>query len=125
MDRQAIINQLKWSLQSLSIEAECQLTSFPDFVVVTDELLLEFDTWYITAIGNYPDFFSDEQIKILKDIYLFMDNLPPQNMGTTIEEELKSLPFWKDLRILAKEALKKFDWTSETPPHDRTTYIRG
>src|SRR5687767_12521474 len=115
MDRQAIINQLKFSIQALSLEADGQLACFPDFVVVTDELLLEFDNWYKTATGNYPDFFSDEQIKILKEISCFTENLPTEDTSATIEEELRSSSFWKELRILAKEALKKFNWTSEIP----------
>lgn len=123
MERSAIINQLKWSLQALSLKAEEQLISFPDFVVVTDELLLEFDNWYKTAIRNYPDFFTDEKIRVLNEINLFTDNLPKENLEMTIEDELKSSPFWEELRILAKEALKKFNWTSEIPPNDRTTYV--
>jgi hypothetical protein len=92
---------------------------------VTDELLLEFDNWYKTATGNYPDFFSDEQINILKDINSFIDGLPQEDLSLSIAKELKTYPFWQELRILAKDALKKFNWDSEIPPNDRVTYVRG
>lgn len=125
MNRESIINQLKWSIQTLALEADDQLASFPDFVVVTDELLLEYDNWYRAAIGNYPDFFSDEQLKILKEIDLFIDELPQEDLNVSIADELRTYPFWKELRILAREALLKFNWTSERPPSDRSTYVRG
>ncbi|WP_341902875.1 hypothetical protein [Fluviicola taffensis] len=125
MNKQSVVDQLKWSIQTLSSEADDQLASFPDFVVVTDELLLEFDNWYRVAIGNYPDIFSDEQLKILKDIDLFIDNLPQEDLSISIADELKTHPFWKELRILAREALQKFGWDSDPPPHDRSTYVRG
>lgn len=116
MDRQSIINQLKWSIQKLSLEADDQLASFPDFVIVTDELLLEYDDWYNVAIKNYPDFFSDEQINILKKINLFIEELPKEDLNLSVVDELRTYQFWKDLRMLAREALQKFNWTSETPP---------
>jgi hypothetical protein len=125
MDRESIINQLKWSIQTLFLESDGQIASFPDFVVVTDELLLEYDNWSKVATGNYPDFFSDEQIKILKKIDSFIEELPPEELNLSIADELKIYPFWKDLRILAREALQKFNWSPETPPYHRSTYVQG
>lgn len=125
MNKQSVIDQLKWSIQALALEADDQLASFPDFVVVTDELLLEFDNWYHVAIGNYPDFFSEEQLKILKEIDSFMDKLPQEDLNISIADELKTYSFWKELRILAQDALQKFNWDSDPPPYDRSTYLQG
>ncbi len=125
MNRESVINQLKWSIQTLSLDADDQLASFPDFVVVSDELLLEYDNWYRTAIGNYLDFFSDEQLRILKEIDSFIEELPLEDLNVSIADELRTYPFWKELRILAREALQKFNWTSERPPYDRSIYVQG
>lgn len=125
MNKQSVIDQLKWSIQALSLEADDQLASFPDFVVVTDELLLEYDNWYHAAIGNYPDFFSREQLNILNEINSFIDKLPPEDLNVSIEDELRTYPFWEELRILTRKALQKFNWTSELPPYDRSTYLLG
>ncbi len=116
MDRQSVINQLRWSIQTLALEADGQLASFPDFAVVTDELLLEYDNWYNVATKNYPDFFSDEQIKILREINSFIEELPEEDLNLSIADELKTYQFWEDLRMLASQALQKFNWTSEIPP---------
>ena len=125
MDKQSVINQLKWSIQTLSLEADGQLASFPEFVVVTDELLLEYDNWYNVSTGNYPDFFSGEQIKILKRISSFIEELPQEDLNLSIADELRTCQFWKDLRLLAREALHEFNWASEAPPPNRSIYVRG
>lgn len=122
---QTTINQLKYAIQALSLEAEGQLASFPEYVVVTDELLLEFDHWKNAAVANYPNYFSQEQLKALNDIDLFLDKYEPDNLTMPIAEELKTSSFWKELRVLAKEALAKFNWTSELPPDNRVTYIKA
>ena len=123
MDKQTVINQLKYAIQALSLEADDQLKSFPEFVVVTDELLLEYDNWYNVSTRNYPDCFSDDQIKVLKRISSFFEELPQEDFKLSIAEELETVQFWTDLRSLARDALQKFNWTSEIPPHNRSTYI--
>ena len=56
LTEEATINQLKFAIQALSLEAEGQLAAFPEFVMVTDELLLEFDNWKNAAVANYPNY---------------------------------------------------------------------
>lgn len=119
------INQLKYAIQALSLEAEGQLASFPEYVVVTDELLLEFHNWRNTAITNYPEYFSPEQLGILNDIDVLTNRYELGNSNRSIAEELKIFSFWKELRALAKEALVKFNWISKIPPNDRATYIKA
>ena len=116
LTEEATINQLKFAIQALSLEAEGQLAAFPEFVMVTDELLLEFDNWKNAAVANYPNYFSHEQLKVLNDIDTFLDKYELDDPNMPIAEELKTSWFWKVLRIIAKEALEKFNWTSELPP---------
>lgn len=125
MDQEQVINQLKFAIQALALEAEGQIASFPDFVVVTDELLLEYDYWYKSATGNFPEFFSEKQIEILKEISLFTDRLPPENPNESIKEELRNSVFWKEMRELSKMALTLFNWDSEMPPEGRVIYVEG
>ena len=125
LTEQETINQLKYTIQALSLEPEGQLASFPEFVVVTDELLLEFDNWKNAAVVNYPNYFSHEQLKALNDIDTFLDEYELNDSTLPVAEELKTSSFWKELRLLAKEALAKFNWTSEPPPEDRATYIKA
>lgn len=105
MDKEAIINNFNQSLINLSLEAEEQIASFPEFAVVTDELLLDFDHFYTVLKGNYNDFFSDQQIKILDKINLYIDKISSKDLFVSELEELKTYNFWKQLRILSREAI--------------------
>nr|WP_315220681.1 hypothetical protein [uncultured Flavobacterium sp.] len=125
MNELEIINQLKWALQALSLEAEEQISSFPEFVVVTDELLLEFDNWYDVVIKNYSDSFTTNQIEILTKIWLFTDNLPKTSIYLSEKEELLFSDFWRELRKMSSQALLMLNWTNEIPPNERATYIKG
>lgn len=125
LTEQATINQLKFAIQALSLEAEGQISSFPEFVMVTDELLLEFDNWRNAAVAKYPNYFSAEQLRILNEIDTFIKKYELDNPNMPIAEELKTSSFWSKLRLLAKEALAKFDWMSETPPDNWVTYVKA
>jgi hypothetical protein len=124
LTEEVTMNQLKFAMQALSLEPEEQFASFPEFVVVTDELLLEFDNWRNAATANYPSYFSEEQLKALNDIDTLLDKYEIDNPNMSIAEELKTSSFWKELRILAKAALVEFNWTSELPPDNWATYIK-
>jgi hypothetical protein len=49
------VKQLMWTVQALAQPAETQPHLFPPFVVVADELALEFDAWYRTVWGEVRD----------------------------------------------------------------------
>jgi len=51
--KQSILERLKHSLQALALPARSQVAYLPDFVVKTDELVLDFDHWRDCAVGNY------------------------------------------------------------------------
>jgi len=114
-----VIKQLEYSLQALSLDAEQQIVSFEDFAVVTDELVLDFDNAFGVAFGNYPSFFNEEQLESLNKIDAHIDSMPPEDMNMSIDDELRTHPYWKQMRTLAKEALVKFHWSSKMPPFNR------
>src|SRR6516225_2761064 len=53
--------QLQWAVQALAQPAEVQPTLFPSFVVVADELALEFDHWRDVADGEVGGSWSPVQ----------------------------------------------------------------
>ena len=120
MNQESTITQLKWAIQALALEAHDQINIFPDGVVVTDELLLEFDTRYQASISNYPEYFSEDQRDALFQIHLFIDNIPPEETTIRSEEALVVSTYWKELRVLATIALIEFNWTLEIPPKERS-----
>src|SRR5690606_21123265 len=124
MDKNMVINQLKWSVQALALEAKEQVSCFPSFVVVTDELLLEFDNWYNAALANFPDFFSQEQQVVLMKLNAHLDSHSIQDEFKSEIEELEQYTFWAVLRALAKDVLRIMDWEQGIPPRGRAAHIQ-
>jgi hypothetical protein len=60
-DRTWIFERPKHSLQLLACRAEIQLNNFPNFVVVADELALDFENFRDTRRGNYRTELTAEQ----------------------------------------------------------------
>lgn len=123
--KESTINQLKYAIQALALEASDQLTLFPDFAVVTDELLMDFDNWKNAAIGNYPDYFSSEQLKILDDIDAFIAKFELEDPEMPVIDELKISSFWRELRVIARNALVQFNWPNELPPYNQETFVKA
>lgn len=104
-ERQRMMMQLKESLQALAVEAKEQLLLFPDFVVKTDELVLDFDDARLCAVGNYRHAMTAAQLKILADIDAHIASPNPSGDRSVWDEAaLESHPFWKKLRELAADA---------------------
>ena len=124
MSESPLLEQLKWSLQALALPADSQLQQFPDFVVVTDELMLEFDNWSSAAAGAHT--FSTEQgaaLERLDRLFDQMSGVDAADLAT--ETALREHPRWHEVRELAQQALKTFGWSSDIPPKERLVYVRG
>ena len=63
--KQWIFERLKHSVQALALPATAQLSLLPDFVVKSDELLLDFDHWQECAVTNYGSDLTGEQLDSL------------------------------------------------------------
>ncbi|MRX41480.1 hypothetical protein GJU43_19510 [Flavobacterium sp. LC2016-23] len=109
MNKEVIINNFSRSLKNLSLEADEQIASFPNFVVVTDELLLDFNHFYEVIKENYSGLFSEEQIKVLDHINFYIDQIPSEDLSISEIDELTNYSFWKQLRILSREAILKLE----------------
>jgi len=50
--KQSILERLQHSLQALALPAPAQVAYLPDFVVKTDEMVLDFGHWQDCAVGT-------------------------------------------------------------------------
>ncbi len=124
MSPSQLLEQLKWSLQALALPADSQLQQFPDFVVITDELMLEFDNWRQAAAGAQT--FSAEQQTALERLDRLFDQMSDADAADfATEAALREHPRWQEARDLARRALETFGWSYEIPPKERLVYVRG
>ena len=52
LDRQAVLSHLEWALQALALPARDQVSLFPDSAHPADELILDFDHWYLVSLSD-------------------------------------------------------------------------
>jgi hypothetical protein len=117
-DSDPALDQLKWSLQALALPADAQLTLFPCFAVTADELALDFDHWWETAMHQHG--FTADQIATLASLdALRAEMTAEKDVSLWTDHALAQLPRWEMVREHARNALKAFHWTLETPPSDR------
>lgn len=119
-----ILERLKHSLQALALPAAAQLAHLPDFVVKTDELVLDFDHWRDCAVVNYRGEMTEAQLRSLETLDKHIEN-PSGDRTVWDESALYGHPFWAKVRRLAIEALNAFGWAQGTPPIYAHEYVPG
>ncbi len=118
--------QLQWAVQSLALPAELQRELFPAFVVVADELALDFDHWFRVAAGEIGDSWNPDQRDRLAALDSLLEAMSgPGNPELRLGEESLYQERWGEVRALALAALSAFGWPSGLPPTDRAVYVRG
>ncbi|MFO0889221.1 MAG: hypothetical protein U0790_08785 [Isosphaeraceae bacterium] len=128
-DLTGVRQQFRWLLQALAIDAEAQLSLFPDFVLKADELALDFDHWFSTARSLLAAELSEEQMEALSAIDARLEAMsrggPDFEEGLWSDAALVSSPQWAEIRSLARAALRIMGWPLEVPPSGRAVYVTG
>jgi len=124
--KQSILERLKHSLQALALPPRAQVAYLPDFVVKTDELVLDFDHWRDCAVGKYRVDMTPAQLDSLAAVEAHI--AAPNSTGDrTVWDEgaLYSHPFWGELRNLAIQSLNEFGWPQEAQPSYAHEFVPG
>jgi hypothetical protein len=129
IDRRSILNRLKWSLQALASPPDIQLSLYPDFVCVADELTLDFDNYCKAALSNYLTDFTSKSVELLNDIdkYLSKMSRGGELFSVTLwqPEGLRKDTNWEYIRVKAKSALKSHGWPIPNPGPAMDVFVPG
>lgn len=120
-----IEQQFQWAVQALAQPAEIQPQLFPSFVMVPDELALDFDNWRIAFDDRYGHVWSLEQrnaVVALDELLTMMSG--PDKPEYWISDGCLNHPVWSEVRRLAAEVLSVFRWPQDRPPPDRALYAQ-
>lgn len=118
--------QLMWEVQALAQPADMQPTLFPPFVLVADELALEFDHSRRVAEGQAGASWSPGQRAAVAALdRLLCEMSGPGNPELWLDANCLRHPCWSDVRELAQAALFAFGWLEGLPPEGRLVYIPG
>jgi len=113
--------RLKWAVQALALPANEQRDLFPSFVLVGDELALDFYECREIALKDHA--LTDDQLAALESLDATLSKMTAENNMELWEEPGVDHPRWEEVRNNAKDALKRLGWSMDTPPKDRAIYV--
>jgi hypothetical protein len=118
------LDQFKWSLQALALPADSQPGLFPPFVVVADELALDFEQSHGVISAQLRDSWSHSQREAVSALdKALLDMSGPDKPQFWTDEGCLHHPRWEEIRRLACAALSAFAWPTEPPPNNRAVYV--
>ncbi len=116
----------QWAVQALAQPADIQPTLFPSFVVVADELALEFDNWRQAFDSNSGKSWSQAQREAVSAIdQLLCEMSGPDKPELWLDEGCLNHARWSEVRQLAMKVLSAFGWSPDLPPLGRAIYVQS
>jgi hypothetical protein len=117
------LDSLKWSLQALASSPESQVALFPSYVVVADELALNFDS-ALRDVQSNRIALTAEQSEALRRLDAEIEAHSGEKWPQVwLEPNCLAHPVWSIFRSLASQALTSFGWEMEIPHHANGIYI--
>lgn len=119
------LKKFEWAVRAIAASADQQLSLFPTFVCVADELALDFEESYkgIFSDAASQDF-TPAQLQAIQALDLALEQMSGgENLKFWTDEALKTFPEWTRLRKLAQQVIAQFNWSSEPPPSGRAIYL--
>src|SRR5262245_19050749 len=107
--------QLKNVVRVAALPAYRQVESFPDGVVVADEIALDFDSHCKWALEGYkaPNLTAEQRSSLISLDALLSRMSDEHNEDLWTEDALRSLPEWDEVRDKAEKILDAFGWSIE------------
>ena len=118
------LERLEWSTRALYQPVDIQRTLYPDFVVVADELALDFDQWLSVATSH--GCFVPARLEPLLAINRKLGHMSgTHNARLWTLDALANSPEWSSIRALAGDALKDLGWPTAPPPPSPDSFIQS
>ncbi|MBQ0215642.1 hypothetical protein KAH51_19675 [Proteus vulgaris] len=115
------MKQLEWITRAFMQPSNIQISLFPDFVNVADQLAVE---WEIALDDINYELLSVEQCSTIKEFDDYMLSISgPNNVRFWSNEALASSMEWEKMRVLARKVVVSMGWATTPPPNDNAIYI--
>jgi len=117
-------DQLMWALQALAQPVTVQISLFPHYVCVADELANDFSD----ALLNLKTELNTADLEVLMELDNKLNDIGgKQNAQYWTDTALEKNEIWNEIRRLSVRILNYFNWRHDLPPlnpQDRgKTYI--
>lgn len=107
--------RLEWFCRALAQSSETQMTLFPPFEDVIDELILGFEEAYSSTINMSNTLKVEEKEAFYKISEMFSHIKDDCNKGALSNDALENSDFWSKIRLLAVNALTIINWSTSSP----------
>ena len=115
--------RLEWSVRGLAQMAELQMTLFPGFVCVADELAVDFDEQWRKFAGR-ATVFTCEQANAIAALDRKLESMSgPDHAELWTDDALRDSSEWEEVRDLAQLVIETSGWSMSPPPTDRALYV--
>jgi len=118
-----MLNKMKWSTQAIALPPAIQVTLFPTFVEVADELALGWEEAF-AELPHVEARLLPRQLQAIRRLDDYMLSISGQENGHLwTMEALTSSKEWDLLRALANALLEQMGWPKTKPPDTDALYI--
>lgn len=117
----------KWAVQALALGASVQRTLFPELASVLDELEMDQQDAQVQFMKAWDESLLQSQREAVLALDGQLDAMAGEHNAELWEvDALANAPQWQEVRVLAREVLKRFGWALEKPPEERgAIYVTG
>ncbi|MBC7771122.1 MAG: hypothetical protein H7210_01375 [Pyrinomonadaceae bacterium] len=119
MDTQ--LEGLKWVVRALAQPVRVQKSLYPSFTFPAEEMVLEFEQFFEPGSSRYTDVWSGEQylsLRALDEKFAALSGSKGEELW--LDEDPLGRPEWSEIRRLAREVIRVFDWPADEPPSRRS-----
>ena len=113
-----IINNFYNSLIMLASDYEIQRKVLPEFVVITDEIVIDFFNWYEALKSHakiYDELINNDNNILINKLIITLDDLETFGKEIWTEDSLKNHSGWNEIRVNAKKVLNGLNIKYQKP----------
>ena len=125
MNEEVLLRRFEWSVRALAQRAYVQLSLYPEFVCVADELVLEFDEWRVKLLDTASaSDWPKKATRLIEQLDRQISDMSgPPNEELWTDRALVGSEEWQKVRDLANELIHEMKWSNAPPPPDRDIYV--
>src|SRR5262245_34979389 len=111
--KRGIEQQFRWAVQALVQASDVQPTLFPPFVVVADELALDFDNYRRAYEDHFGEFWSSAERQAIEALDHQLNRMSGDKPHLWSDDGCLNHPQWAEVRRLAHQVLSEFGWLAD------------
>jgi hypothetical protein len=120
-----MLEKMKLAVQSIALPSNAQISLFPDFVEVADDLALSWEE-SMNELPHVRDQLTSPQLMAVNALDAYMRSISGAgNEDLWTIEALAVSVEWQTMRVLAGQILKQMNWSATPPEKSPDIFLRA